>query len=190
MLLEQLKSLKKTFYTSEDAKHFGFTPSALSYLVKKGELLRVSHGLYCLPDSQGIDLDSIIAEKLMQAPQAIIGLHTALRLFDLTEDNKPEIDLIVPLSNVPKRKMTDVKFYQVKDELYKKDVIKIRGIPTTSLERTIIDLLRIGEQLSSIIEIIKLAQKKKMKLSLSKIKRLSIEFRVKKKAETLLEVLI
>lgn len=67
-------------------------------------------------------------------------MKSALKLYGLTEDDPPAIDLMVPESNVPKKKMEDVKLHTVADHLFKEGLTKVRGISVTSLERTIVDI--------------------------------------------------
>ena len=123
----------------------------------------------------------------MAIPQGIIGFYTALRIHEVTEELPPEIDIIVPQENVPKRRLQGVRLHRVKGDIYKKGVIKISGIPVTSLERTIIDLLRDGKAIALILDVLREARAQNKPVSLSEIKRLSILFRVKEKVKRLLE---
>ena len=158
----------------------------LSYFVKKGQLCRTSHGQYCFPESRSYDFIGLLNENLAVMPQAVVGLRTALRMYDLTEDVY-ELELIVPTTNVPKRKLHDVTLYQMSPRIYKIDVAMINGIPVTSRERTIIDLLRTGDSLSVVLDVMYRSRNQGHLISLSQLKRLSVPFRVKGRVSQLLE---
>lgn len=190
MKLSALKKKGKTLFTTAQAMKFGVSPQMLRYYLKKGELVRLSHGVYTFAESQGFDLESIIREKLISIPQGVIGLKTALRLYDLTEELPRDIEIIVPENNVPKRRLEDVHLYIVSRELARTAVTKVRGIPTTTLERTLIDLLKFGEPLSTVLRAIEEARKKRKQVSLTELKKLSVKLRAKAKVGRLLEALI
>ena len=114
---------------------------------------------------------SVLREKLICVPQAIVGLETALKLYGLTDEIPDKFHLIVPLSNVPKRKLKDVQFYQMKDSLYKKYIKMIEGFPVSSFERTIIDLFRFGYSTAFVLSVIKESRRKKISFNLGKIKK-------------------
>jgi len=99
--------------------------------------------------------------------------------------------MIVSTLNVPKRKLPSVRLYRVNPEIYRMDTTLIGDdeIPITKLERTLVDLLRIGEPLSLVFAIAIKIQKKKLKLDFTQLKKLSKIFRVKAKMDLLLEVL-
>ena len=149
----------------------------------------VSHGVYAFKNSIGFDFYSLLKEKLICIPQGIVGLESALKIYGLTDETLDTFHLIVPLSNVPKRKLQDVQFYQMKDDIYKKHIKIIEGFPVSSLERTVIDLLRFGYSLSFVLSVIEEIRKKKMPLHLGKIKKMAPAYRVKRKVSHLLEVL-
>jgi predicted transcriptional regulator of viral defense system len=190
MSLNLLKKLNKTGFTAEEARRLGVSRRMLGYYAQSGELRRLSHGVYAFPEALGVDLISLIREKLTAVPQAIVGFKTALRLHDLTEESPAEIELIVPLSNKPKRKLADVKFYQVKDAIYKKGVTRVDGISVTGIERTIIDFLRTGASIAFVLGILDAAKAKRIPLELPKIKRLAKIFRVKGKVGRLMDALL
>ena len=190
MSLNLLKKLNKPGFTTEEARHLGVSPRMLGYYTQRGQIKRLSHGVYAFPKALGIDLESIIREKLIAIPQAIVGLKTALRLHDLTEETPAEIELMVPLRNKPKRKLTDVKFYQVKDAIYKRGVTRFHDIPVTTVERTIIDFLRTGASIAFVLGILNAAKSKRIPVELPQLKRLAKTFRVKAKVEQLMDALL
>ena len=174
-------------FQTKQAQRKGISPRMLHHYTKKGVLVRLEQGLYAFPEHLSFDFESLIKEKLKMIPQAILGLESALKLYDLTDEAPRSIYLVVPLSNVPKRKVKDVKFYRVKDILHKRAVRKINGIPVTSIERTLIDLLRAQKSISMVLKVMFTAQKKGISINISKMKKLAIDFRVKGHFDKLIE---
>lgn len=174
-----LKKLKKSPFDTAYATSKGVSGRMLSYFIKQGQLVRLAQGVYAFPDKLNFDFESLVREKLIQAPQAVIGMQSALRLYDLTEDAPTVIDLMVPASNVPKKKMEDVKLHSVIDHLFDEGLTKIGGIPTTTLERTVVDILRKKGTPKQGRDIIILAQKKGFRFNFSEFERLATIFKVK-----------
>ena len=118
-----------------------------------------------------------------------MGLESALKIYGLTDEVPEAVHLVVPLSNVPKRKLQDVRLYRMKDNIYKKHVNTIKNIPVSSLERTIIDLLRSGYSIPFVLSVLEESRKKKVSFNIGKIKKMAPFYRVKGKVSRLLEVL-
>ena len=189
-LLNKLKlKFSGQIFTVKSARKYKISPQLLSYYVKKGHLKRISQGVYAFKDSLGFDFYSILKEKLISVPQAVVGLESALKIYGLTDEAPDVIHLIVPLSNVPKRKLQDVQFYQMKNSLYKKHIKIIKGLPVSSLERTIVDLFRFGYSTSFILSVIEESRRKKLSFNLGKIKKIAPVYRVKGKVSRFLEAL-
>ena len=189
-LLSKLKlKFSDKIFTVKEARKYKASPQLLSYYVKKGYLKRMSQGVYAFKDSLRFDFGSILKEKLTCAPQAIVGLESALKIYGLTDEAPDVVHLIVPLSNVPKRKLQDVQFYQMKDSLYKKHIKTIEGLPVSSFERTIIDLFRFGYSTSFVLSVIEESRRKKLSFNLGKIRKIAPVYRVKGKVSKFLEAL-
>ncbi len=191
MKLSALKAKNLSVFTATQAKKCGISPQLLAHYLKQGLIERVSHGVYRLADEPAaFDLESLIVEKLKAIPRGVIGLKTALRLYGLTEEVPGEIDILVPSTNIPKRKLEDVLLHPTKTEIYRIDVKKLRGIPVTSLERTLVDLLRTGESLSMVLNAYREAKGKKLSISLTKLKKLGSLFHARRKVDMLVEALV
>jgi predicted transcriptional regulator of viral defense system len=189
--LSTLKSKGICVFSVAQAEREGISAQLIAHYLKRGLIDRISHGVYRFADSPlGADLESLILEKLKAIPQGVVGYKTAIRLYGLTEEVPAEIDILVPATNIPKRKLEDVALHPVKTAIYRKAVQKLRGIPVTSLERTIVDLLRSGEPLSLILSICREARSKRIPLSLTKLKKLGATFRAKNRVEILIGALL
>ena len=180
---------KNRIFTIKEASKYKVSPQLLSYYVNKDKLKRLSHGIYAFKNSIGFDSHSLLKEKLAFVPQAIVGLESALKIYGLTDEAPEAIHLVVPMSNVPKRKLQDVQLYRMKDNIYKKYINTIESIPVSSLERTIIDLLRSGYSIPFVLSVLEKSRKKKVPFNIGKIKKMAPSYRVKGKVSRLLEVL-
>lgn len=189
MLSKLEKRFANRFFTVKEARKHKVSPQLLSHYVKKGYLKRLSHGVYAFKDNMKFDFHSLLKEKLTCVPQGVVGLESALKMYGLTDETPDTFYLIVPLSNVPKRKLKDVQLYQMKDNLYKKHIKIIGGFPVSSLERTVIDLLRFGYSLSFVLSVLEESRQKKIPFHLWQIKKMASVYRVKGKVSQLLEVL-
>ncbi len=185
--LDKLKKLKKQSFTVKEAKVIGVSAHSLAYLAKTGQIERHAHGLYAFGPE--IDLVEIIKDKLKLITNGVIGLHTALAIHDLSEKQIRDIDIIIPESQRRTIHLADVKFFLVR-EYEQLDVTIIQGIPVTSIEQTIVDLLRTKETMSVCIDVFQKAQQKRHALSFSKIEKLGEIFRAKARVKNLLDALI
>lgn len=188
-----LNLLKNKFpdraFTVKEADKYKASPQLLSYYVKQNKLKRISYGVYTFKNNMSFDFHSLLKEKLTCIPQGVVGLESALKVYGLTDEIPDAFHLIVPLSNVPKRKIADVKFYRMKDSIYKKHTVNRNGLLVSSLERTIIDLLRFGYSISFLLLVIEDSRKKKIPIHIGKIRKLASLYRVKGKVSRLMEVL-
>jgi predicted transcriptional regulator of viral defense system len=186
--LKKLQKLKRQTFSTADARRVGISPRMLTYLFQKGAIERRAQGLYCFANqAEELDLKEIIQEMLLVVPVAIVGLGTALQLFNLSDEPTREIDLIVPQNKGPSRKLKNAKFFRVRMPLSKFKTQKIDGIRVTTLEQTMVDLLRAGYSISELVRIFNLAQKKRMPVELSQLKKLGDIFRVKTKVARFIE---
>jgi predicted transcriptional regulator of viral defense system len=187
---------KISLFSTKEARSLGVSPQLLALYLKKGFVEKVSHGIYRLTENENqflseTSLEAIITEKIKIIPKGVIGFKTALRLYGLGEVLSSEIDIIVPSDNVPKRQLEDVKLYPVPKNVHKISTKVINHIRVTSLERTLVDLMRREEMsFSELVSIYKEAQKKKIPVSLSKMKGLSKKLYAKKAMEIFLKVLL
>jgi NAD(P)H-flavin reductase len=64
---------------------------------------------------------------------------------------------------------------------------KIKGLKVTTIEQTMVDLLRAGHSISEMVRIFHGAQHRKMTIDLSQLKKLSERFHVKGKVARVIE---
>ena len=188
--LEKLQKLKRPTFSTADAIRVGVSPRMLTCLVQKGDIERRTHGLYCLANqAEELDLKEIIREILLVVPTAIVGLETAPQLYNLRDEPTRQNDLIVAQNKSPSRRLKSAKFFRVRMPLSKFKTQKLDGIRVTTIEQTMVDLLRAGHPISELVKIFNLAQKKRMPVELSELKKLGGIFHVKGKVARFLEAI-
>jgi predicted transcriptional regulator of viral defense system len=185
-----IKLRKKGTFTTKQAYKVGVSSRMLNYYCSAGLITRLGQGIYIFSDKQSFELKSIIKQIIIQVPQGVVGLETALRFYDLTEEADSEIQILVPKNNVPKRKLENTRLYQVNAKLFKVGLIKKDSFKITSIERTIIDLLKFNFPLSKVIKVISMLRHNKVKLNMELLAKYSLMFRTKGKFENLLEAIL
>ncbi len=186
--LKKLQGLKHLTFSTTDAARVGVSSRMLTYLIRNGAIERRAQGLYCFANqAQELDLKEIIHEMLLVVPEALVGLETALQLYNLSDEPTRVISLIVPQSKGPSRKLKNAKFFRVRMPLSKFKTKKIDGLLVTTIEQTMVDLLRAGHPVGELVKIFYLAQKRRVVIELSELKKLGDLFRVKGKVARLIE---
>ena len=186
--IKKLKRIKTTSFSTADAHRAGVSTRMLTYLVNRGELERKAHGLYSFPgQTEELELVGLVKEMLRIVPSAIVGLETALQLYDLSEEPTRRIHLIVHQTKAPTRKLPGVHFFRVRVPLSEFSIQRVKGVKVTTIEQTIVDLLRGGSSISEMVKVIHGAQSRKMPVEFSQLKKLGERFRVKGRVERVIE---
>lgn len=128
----------------------GISSKKLARLALRGDLLRIAHGQYILPDA----LEDEMLSLAYRSKYIIFSHESALFLHGISDRTPFEHTVTVP-SNVKLSRSLDglCKVYYVKPELYKlglvaKNTQMGNPIPTYDLERTVCDILRSRNRMS------------------------------------------
>jgi hypothetical protein len=150
--LDKIRSILKDqngiLLTSDLLKH-GIPRTYLSILEKKGEILRISRGVY---SATGNMIDEMIGFQA-RYKRAIFSHETAAYLLDLTDRTPLFHSVTVPSGyNATSLKAGGAKVYFVNRKLYSLGLTTVKSshgndINTFNLERTICDLLRSRNQI-------------------------------------------
>lgn len=140
---EILKNQNGILLTSELAK-FGIPRTYLSILVKKGEIQRISRGVYSATNYMVDEMASMQARY----KGAIFSHETALYVLGLTDRTPLLYSMTVPVAyNATPLKASGAKVYFIKRNLFLLGVITLKSshgndIKAFNLERTVCDVLR------------------------------------------------
>jgi predicted transcriptional regulator of viral defense system len=159
--LSRLAAWQWGLLTTAQATREGVSRAQLARLESAGVLERVDHGVYAMtaaPDNRRrfeaawLTLDPVrtAEERLADRPPSGAVSHTSAAslhgLGDLLDD--------VPEVTVPGRRQTRRTIRIHRAPLTPDDVTLVDGLPTTTVERTIVDLLRDGHSPDHIAQIV------------------------------------
>jgi hypothetical protein len=187
-----LKDQNGILLTSDLLKH-GIPRTYLSILEKKGEVQRISRGVY---SATGYMVDEMVGIQA-RYKVAIFSHETALYLLGLSDRTPLFYSVTVPAGyNATSLKANGVKVYFVNRELYRLGSITLKSphgndIKTLNLERTVCDILRSRNQvdIQQVNEVLKRYVKKREK-DLDLLYNYARQFRIQKIVSAYIEVLL
>ena len=129
-----------------DLAQHGLPRIALTRLVRQGLLIRVSRGLYALPN-RPVTENVSIAEVSRKYPQGIICLLSALRVHGLTTQSPFKVWLAIPnKSRLPKMEYPPLRIVRFSGVAFTEgiDEKQIDGVPVriTNIARTVADCFK------------------------------------------------
>lgn len=130
--------------TLADAHSVGYAPEYISRLVARGQLQRVSRGVYRIPFLAGGEMAAYMAAVLW--PQGVRGVlthETALDLWDVSDTNPSKIHVTVPRSHRPQRAVPDAYVIH-REDLDPDELTTIDGVPVVRLQSAIRQCARDG----------------------------------------------
>lgn len=194
--VEKLRKIlkdKNGILLTSDLSKKGIPRTYLTLLEKKGEIQRVSRGVYAAENA----LVDEMAELQARYKSAIFSHETALYLHDLTDRSPLLYAVTVPSGyNATALKESGAKVFFIKSELYPLGLATIPSphgneIMIYNVERTICDVVRSRNQIDAQIvnEALKRYASKKEK-NLHLLYEYASQFRIQKIIRTYLEVLL
>ena len=147
--------------TRKDLERLGISRNVLEALIKEDKLLRIGRGVYQLPN---LDLDN---ESLYRAAikrikgKSAVCLMSALSQYNLTDEIPKQTWLLVNADGRSYHK--DIRLYRSRNPNWKIGILKADGYQITSLERTIVDAIKLKKKFGNLgIEALKKALKEKL----------------------------
>ncbi len=126
------------YLTTMRAAEAGVSRQQLSYLTRTGSLERVAHGIYRLRRFPSQRFEDVIVACLWAGDDAVASHDTALAVYELTDVSPAAVHLSVP------RPFRGTRYGVIvhNAELTDADRTERHGVPVTTPERTLIDVLR------------------------------------------------
>jgi predicted transcriptional regulator of viral defense system len=123
--------------TLQDARDVGYDPNTVAKLAERGQLERVSRGVYRVPFLAGGEMAAYMAAALWpQGPRGVLTHETALDLWDVSDVNSTKLHITVPKNHRPQRGVP--KGYAIhREDLDPADVSAIAGVSVVRLARAI-----------------------------------------------------
>ena len=142
--IEDIAKSSNGFITAQQARVAGLQYSRLSEAVKSGELLRVSRGVYCLPEAW--EDEYWIAQH--RFPRGVFSDGTALYLHDFTDRTPERMTMTFPRSyNATAVRNEGISVRTCAPEVYELGLTSVatpsgNTVRAYDLERTLCDLVR------------------------------------------------
>jgi len=136
------------YVATAQAEQAGFHRNALRHHTREGgRLERTGRGLYRLRFYPSSPFDHIAAAWMLAGSEiAVVSHESALELYDLSDVIPSKIHLTLPRRYRHRKAPVGVRFHFPRESLADGEVRHVRGLPTTSVERTILDALEAGTQ--------------------------------------------
>lgn len=146
--MDELFALAETqdgLLTSKQAREIGLMDSVLVRLAQRGRLVRTARGVYRIahypPDRLAQYRETVLWAQASQGPQRIALSHeTALLVLGISDVNPQKVHITIPKgARLRREKPGWVVLHRA--DLSPDDLMEHEGIPVTSVERTINDVL-------------------------------------------------
>ena len=166
-ILNDLSASQQGVFTAAQARNVGVERLTLSRLEAYNQIERIAHGVYHVCSVPSFREEDIWAawlalypeipawERLRDGSQGAASHGTAAWLLELGELIPSPITFVLPVRKQTRR--DDVRL--VKAPLSSAEVMMVKGIPTTTPTRVVLDLLRDGEDLSLVASVFSDARK-------------------------------
>jgi predicted transcriptional regulator of viral defense system len=148
--LFQMAEANDGLFTSKQARDKGIQDSVLVRLAQRGRLVRAARGVYRIahypPDRFAQYREAVLWAQASHGPERTALSHeTALLVFGLSDVNPEKVHLTVPTrARLRREKPIWVVIHRA--DLAPHDLTEHEGIPVTSAERTITDILATNQR--------------------------------------------
>lgn len=160
-LLAELTESQWGLVTTRQATSRGISHMQLTRFAEAGDLVRLAHGVYRDGGTPSSSLDDLRAAWLSTAPgqlaaerlaenpdDAVVSLASAANLHRIGDFRSTAITFTTPTRRQSQKQ--EIR-YRTRD-LPASDITIVEGLPTTSRERTIADLIEAREDLSTVAD--------------------------------------
>ncbi len=136
------------YVTTKQAEQAGFHRNALRHHAREGgRLEHAGRGLYRLRFYPSSPFDHVAAAWMLAGSEiAVVSHESGLELYDLSDVIPSKVHLTLPRRYRHRKAPVGVRFHYPREPLADGDVRRVHGLPTTSVERTILDSLEAGTQ--------------------------------------------
>lgn len=132
------------YFTAKQASQAGISRALLSHHAREGgPVMRVQRGLYRLRNFPASAREDVVAQwlKVGQPVDGVISHESAAELHDLTDTIPRALHMTVPRRYRGWQAPPGVRFHLTTSDVPAKEREQLNGVPATSVERTIVDLL-------------------------------------------------
>jgi predicted transcriptional regulator of viral defense system len=134
------------YFTSAQARNVGYSWERLSNLTKANRFARIESGVYRLNNFPNYPNEDLFIAILKSGPEATLSHETALAVYELSDMMPGVIHINIPKNRSRRRK--HIKYHNLK--INKSDITRYQGLPITTVERAILDVLKSGVDIPQI----------------------------------------
>ena len=138
--LYQIAEQQAGYFSATQAKQAGFSSSLLSYHFGAGRFARPHPRVYRLVQFPASSHEDLFVAWLRAGPNAVLSHDSALALYDLSDLLPDQIHVTVPRS--ASRRRPGLRLHT--KWLDREDVTRYKGLPVTTVLRTLIDVAVAG----------------------------------------------
>jgi predicted transcriptional regulator of viral defense system len=136
------------YFTAQQAVSAGMDRSTLSHHARPGgRYERVRRGLYRLRHFPSSPFEHVMAAWLpLRDAEAVVSHESALELHGLSDVIPDAVHLSLPRAERGQRRRVGVRLHTLNQPPTQAEIRNLAGLPATSPERTIVDVLETGAQ--------------------------------------------
>ncbi len=138
--LYEIAENQSGYFTSNQALSAGYSRPNLYFQAEKGKFIRISKGVYRLSLYPSSPFEDLFIATLKSGPQSVVSHTSALAVYDLSDVLPGEIHITI--SRNRSRRHAGIKYHTCK--ISKNEITSYKGLPITTVERTITDVIRNG----------------------------------------------
>jgi predicted transcriptional regulator of viral defense system len=140
--LYEIAEAQAGYFTAKQASAVGYSRQLLGHHAQAGNFKRVHHGIYRLTRYPNSPREDLYIAWLRCGPHAVISHDSALELYELSDAMPIDIHVTVPRGSSLRR--SGIRLHTGK--LRPDEVTSWQGLPVTTIERTIADVVARGAQ--------------------------------------------
>jgi predicted transcriptional regulator of viral defense system len=138
--LYQIAEDQAGYFTAKQAAEAGYYRQRLYDLARRGQFIRVQHGIYRLTRFPASQFEDLFVARLRAGPSSVISHDSALAVYDLSDVLPSEIHVIIPRTGSRRRKGIRLHTHQLQAD----EITKREGLKVTTPERTVADMITSG----------------------------------------------
>jgi hypothetical protein len=128
---------QKSVLSLAQLEALGVTRRQVHYWAATGRLFRRYRSVYSIVPAELLSKDGVLAAAVLACePGAVISVRSAAALLELRADGRPAIDVTIPARR--RQNLPGIDLHR-SATLRPEDVVRVRGLPCTSVERTALD---------------------------------------------------
>ena len=122
------------------AKEAGYSRKDVSSLASNNKFTRIAYGIYRITFFPATKYEDLMIAVLKSGPKAVISHDSALSVYQVSDILPDTVHVTVPKSR--SRRPQGIKFHTC--DITDQEITSFNGLPITTVERTITDVIRNG----------------------------------------------